>query len=202
MRLSDFVDSSLLQVSISWHFRSCRTHQWSRCTLPLVLRLFEQLWCSQERPLFLCIIQSLRPFFDHSCAAWSHALKREKPQVLVPPYPGANFLYLELHRDRFPSRSLEWAGDKPGPPGGSRVPGPPRRLSRSDVADRKSLKPVKARVFEVGQTPKTTRASTGCTMPRRRGNSQNAAPRYDRHQGHPTCRRGRRGYLFPGCSWL
>eukprot|EP00439_Symbiodinium_sp_Y106_P023635 s1271_g2.t3 len=45
-------------------------------------------------------------------AALRTALVLAGKTVLVPPYPGANFLYLELHRDRFPSRSLEWAGDK------------------------------------------------------------------------------------------
>ncbi|CAE7536358.1 COG0212 [Symbiodinium necroappetens] len=45
-------------------------------------------------------------------AALRTALVVAGKTVLVPPYPGADFLYLELHRDHFPSRSLEWAGDK------------------------------------------------------------------------------------------
>ncbi|CAE7535461.1 COG0212 [Symbiodinium pilosum] len=46
-------------------------------------------------------------------AALRTALVMAGKTVLVPPYPGADFLYLQLHRDYFPSRaSLEWAGDK------------------------------------------------------------------------------------------
>ncbi|CAE7506978.1 MTHFSD [Symbiodinium natans] len=46
-------------------------------------------------------------------AALRTALVLAGKTVLVPPYPGADFLYLQLHRDQFPNRaSLEWAGDK------------------------------------------------------------------------------------------